>query len=212
MHKNLTNLTRVRGRFGRLDYDHDRAQKYPEVVMVGLSGDGWRQSVPHDRGRHHEASLPGHDTGVWDMMLGRSTARDHSCFSFGNEKLGWDSHCLLLDVMHHEQSCMSTTLLEWFPFEIVFHLCDTGAAFPLTCHIPGTFCLASLKCVTLVLHVGTGVRIPDSRCVFQFRSYVGRVRRSLGLDVTGWEVALEELPSARCVFTNFAYMRVETKF
>ena len=59
----------VRGRFGELDNDHYRAQEYPEVVMIGFCGDAWRQTVPHDRGRDHERSLPGHNTGIGDMMF-----------------------------------------------------------------------------------------------------------------------------------------------
>ena len=84
--------------------------------------------------------------------------------------------------------------------------------FPLTCNIPGTFSLGILQRIALVLHVSTGVGIPHRRGILELWSYVGRVCGVLGLNVTCWEVALEELPSARCIFTNFTNMRVKTEF
>ena len=115
-------------------------------------------------------------------------------------------------VVHHEQPCFSTALLERLPLQVILHLGDASSPFPLTSDVPSTFSLGILQRIALVLHVSTGVGIPDCRGVLELGSYVGRVRGVLGLNVTCWEVALEELPSARCIFTNFTNMWIKTKF
>ena len=180
--------------------------------MVGLYGDARRQAVPHDRGRTHEGPLTGNDTGLGDMMFGHSTAGGHRGFSLDNEEVGWDSYSMLFDVMHHEQPCLGTALLKRFPLEVTLHGCDTSTPLPLTCHKPGTFGLGVLQRVALVFHVCTSVGVPDSRGVFKFGSDEGLVSNVFCLDVTCWKVALEELPSAICTFTNLPNMWVKTKF
>ena len=117
---------------------------------------------------------------------------------------------MVCDVMHHEQPCLGTALLKRLPLKVVLHGCDASTPLPLTSNIPRTFSLGTLQRVALVFHIGTCVRVPDCRGIFQFRSDKGRVGRSFCLYVACWEVTLEKLPSAISAFTNFAYVLVET--
>ena len=81
---------------------------------------GW-QTIPHGRRCVHEGPFACYDSGIWDLVLIDGSSCDHGSLGFHYQEVGRDSDKAVFYLVHHQDACMGTALLEGVPSELGFH-------------------------------------------------------------------------------------------